>query len=488
MSYPGVDFDVQAWQLLSPADYANPQPQSAYHLVVVGAGPAGLISAIGAAGLGAKVALVERHRMGGDCLNVGCMPSKSLLAFTEHQANPDFNKAFEWLRQVRAGIAPHDSVERYTDAGVDVFLGDGEFNESGDVCVGDIVLKGRRVAICTGAAAAVPGIPGLRESNPLTNETVFDLREKPESLAILGAGAIGCELAQVFVRLGVRVELFEMAERVLPNESQLASATVAEALTAAGVTLHLGDPVQQVSGSGNIVTNNKSVECERVLVALGRQPNTEGMNLELAGVQVDEQGFIVSDAKLRTSNKRIFAAGDCTTRSQFTHHADAQARALVQNALFFPTARVDGLIVPHCTYTYPEVASVGLSEDQLQTAGTLYEEYEVYFDELDRTKAVPFADNLARAAKGHARVFTAKGKDTILGATIVGADAGELLAPICLLMTQNLGLSAAQRTIFSYPTRSEYLKRLGDAYNRGRMTPFVARLFQRWMALIQPRG
>ena len=488
MSYPGVDFDVQAWQLLSPTDYLNPQPQSAYHLVVVGAGPAGLISAIGAAGLGAKVALVERHRMGGDCLNVGCMPSKSLLAFTEHQASPDFNQAFEWLRQVRAEIAPHDSVERYTDAGVDVFLGDGEFNANGDVCVGDVVLKARRVAICTGARAAVPGIPGLRESNPLTNETVFDLSEKPESLAILGAGAIGCELAQVFARLGVRVELFEMAERVLPNESQLASATVAEALTAVGVTLHLGDPVLQVNGSGCIVTNNSTVECERVLVALGRQPNTEGMNLELAGVQVDEQGFIVSDAKLRTSNKKIFAAGDCTTRSQFTHHADAQARALIQNALFFPTAKVDGLIVPHCTYTYPEVASVGLSEDQLQATGTLYEAYEIYFDELDRIKAVPFADDLSRAAKGHARVFTAKGKDTILGATIVGADAGELLAPICLLMTQNLGLSAAQRTIFSYPTRSEYLKRLGDAYNRGRMTPFVARLFQRWMAFIQPRS
>jgi pyruvate/2-oxoglutarate dehydrogenase complex dihydrolipoamide dehydrogenase (E3) component len=279
-----------------------------------------------------------------------------------------------------------------------------------------------------------------------------------------------------------------MAERVLPNESQLASATVAAALTAAGVTLHLGDPVQRVNGSGSIVTNNTSVTCERVLVALGRQPNTAGMNLESAGVRVDEQGFIVSDAKLRTSNKKIFAAGDCTTRSQFTHHADAQARALIQNALFFPTAKVDGLIVPHCTYTYPEVASVGLSEDQLQAAGTLYEDYEIYFDELDRTKAMPLPEDLPRAAKGHARIFTAKGKDRILGATIVGADAGELLAPICLLMTQDLGLSAAQRTIFSYPTRSEYLKRLGDAYNRGRMTPFVARLFQRWMALIQPRG
>ena len=185
MSYPGVDFDVRAWQLLSPADYVNPEPKPAYHLVVVGAGPAGLISAIGAAGLGAKVALVERNRMGGDCLNVGCMPSKSLLAFTEQTDHPEFDQAFEWLRQVRAEIAPHDSVERYTDAGVDVFLGAGEFNENGDICVGDAVLKGRRVAICTGARAAVPAIPGLQESDPLTNETVFDLRDRPESLAII---------------------------------------------------------------------------------------------------------------------------------------------------------------------------------------------------------------------------------------------------------------------------------------------------------------
>ena len=487
MSYPGVDYDVAAWQLLSPADYVNPQPQPGYHLVVVGAGPAGLISAIGAAGLGAKVALVERHRMGGDCLNVGCMPSKSLLAFTEHAENPDFDQAFAWLRQVRAEIAPHDSVERYTAAGVDVFLGDGVFNESGHVCVGGAVLKGRRVAICTGARAAVPPIPGLRESDPLTNETVFDLREKPQSLAILGAGAIGCELAQAFARLGVRVELFDLADRVLPNENRLASVTLAQALAADGVSLHLGSAVQEVVGSGRIVTEQGSVECDRVLVALGRQPNTEGMNLSAASVQIDERGFIVSDAKLRTTNKKIFAAGDCTATLQFTHHADAQARALIQNALFLPTAKIDELVIPHCTYTRPEVASVGLSQEQLQASGTPYDEYEFYFDELDRTKAIQFPDDMARAAKGYVQVFTVQGKDKILGAAIVGADAGELLAPICLLMTQNLGLSAAQRTVFSYPTRSEYLKRLGDAYNRNRMTPAVARVFQRWLALIQPK-
>ena len=487
MSYPGVEFDAEAWQLLSPADYVNPEPQNAYHLVVVGAGPAGLISAIGAAGLGASVALIERHRMGGDCLNVGCMPSKSLLAYTETHKDPDFSQAFRWLRQVRADIAPHDSVQRYTDAGVDVFLGDAVLNANGTVCIGDTVLKGRRVALCTGARAAVPPIPGLLASDPLTNESVFDLREKPESLAILGAGAIGCELAQVFARLGVRVELFELATRVLPNESELASATVAQALTQAGVRIHTGHAVREIKDGGQVVTDQGNIECERVLVALGRQPNTDGMKLADAKVEVDQRGFIVTDNKLRTTNKKIFAAGDCAAALQFTHHADAQARVLVQNALFPATAKVDGLLVPHCTYTQPEVASVGASAEQLRASGTDYDEYEYYFDELDRTKAMPFADTVPRAAKGHVAVLTAKGKDTILGATVIGDDAGEMLAPLCLMMTQKLGLSAAQSTIFSYPTRSEYLKRLGDAYNRSRMTPSVAKLFSRWLKFTQPK-
>jgi pyruvate/2-oxoglutarate dehydrogenase complex dihydrolipoamide dehydrogenase (E3) component len=261
---------------------------------------------------------------------------------------------------------------------------------------------------------------------------------------------------------------------------------VAQALTDVGVNIHVGDAVREIKGTGQVITGQGIVDCERVLVALGRQPNTEAMNLAAANVQVDERGFVVSDAKLRTTNKKIFAAGDCTAALQFTHHADAQARVLVQNALFVATAKADGLIVPHCTYTQPEVASVGASAEQLLAAGTAFDEYEYYFDELDRTKAMPFADSVSRAAKGHAVVLTARGKDTILGATIVGDDAGEMLAPLCLMMTQNLGLSAAQSTIFSYPTRSEYLKRLGDAYNRSRMTPSVANLFARWLKFTQP--
>ena len=475
--YPGEEFDDMARDLLSPTDYQNPQPQPRYHLVVVGAGPAGLISAIGAAGLGAKVALIERHRMGGDCLNVGCMPSKALLAFSK-QRGADFQHAFAWLREVRAGIAPHDSVDRYTEAGVDVFLGDALFNAGGQICVGDTPLNARRIALCTGASAAIPPIPGLVESRPLTNETIFDLPAPPSSLAILGAGAIGCELALALSRLGVSVSLFEMAERVLPLETPLASQAVSMALESSGVDLYLGQGVSAVKGSGTVVVGGQEIECERILVALGRKPNTDGLNLGAAGVSVDQQGFVLTNAKLQSNNKRIFAAGDCTARQQFTHHADAQARALIQNALFAPTASVDALVVPHCTYTDPEVASVGANPDSLEKSAIAFDRFEFNLSELDRSRADP--DSQLRPVQ-HAEIYTQKGSDKILGATIIGHDAGELIAPICLMMSNGLGLSAAQKTIFSYPTRSDYLKRLGDAYNRNRMTPTVARLFRWWL-------
>ena len=475
--YPGEEFDDMARDLLSPTDYQNPQPQPRYHLVVVGAGPAGLISAIGAAGLGAKVALIERHRMGGDCLNVGCMPSKALLAFSK-QRGADFQHAFAWLREVRAGIAPHDSVERYIEAGVDVFLGDALFNAAGQICVGDTPLNARRIALCTGASAAIPPIPGLVESRPFTNETIFDLPAPPSSLAILGAGAIGCELALALSRLGVSVSLFEMAERVLPLETPLASQAVSMALESSGVDLYLGQSVSAVKGIGTVVVGGQEIECERILVALGRKPNTDGLNLGAAGVSVDQQGFVLTNAKLQSNNKRIFAAGDCTARQQFTHHADAQARALIQNALFAPTASVDALVVPHCTYTDPEVASVGANPDSLEKSAIAFDRFEFDLSELDRSRADP--DSQLRPVQ-HAEIYTQKGSDKILGATIIGHDAGELIAPICLMMSNGLGLSAAQKTIFSYPTRSDYLKRLGDAYNRNRMTPTVARLFRWWL-------
>jgi pyruvate/2-oxoglutarate dehydrogenase complex dihydrolipoamide dehydrogenase (E3) component len=478
-SYPGAEFDVVWQRALRPTDYVNPPPQANYHLVVVGAGPAGLIAAIGAAGLGARVALIERHTMGGDCLNVGCVPSKCLLEYSKTHPG-DFDGAFSWLREVRAGIAPHDSVERYSEQGVDVFMGAATLIDGQTLAVEGTRLRARRIAICTGAAASTPPITGLRESDPLTNETVFDLHSQPESMAILGAGAIGCELSQAFARLGVQVHLFELADRVLPLESERASAAVASALAAAGVKLYLGRGVSEVerTSAGCVVHNGAvSVTAERMLVALGRRPNTADLNLAAADVAVDPQGFIKVDNKLRSSNPRIFAAGDCASRLQFTHHADAQARALVQNALFAPTARVDGLVIPHCTYTSPEVASVGLGEAQLREQGVAFDTYEVAFGDLDRGKT-------ENDTTGYAEVFTVAGSDKILGASIVGHDAGEQIGMVCLLLSNNLGLSAAGKTVLPYPTRSEFIKRLADAYNKTRFTPFAQKVARRWLNFI----
>lgn len=477
MSYPGSEFDASWQSLLAPQNYENPiPPTTPYHLAVIGAGPAGLITAIVAAGLGARVALIERHMMGGDCLNVGCVPSKALLEYTAANPGSDFGAAFSWMREVRAGIAPHDSIERYREAGVDVYIGSAKFDSRDQISIGDQPINARRYVIATGAQASVPPVPGLQEANALTNESVFNLTEQPKRLAILGGGAIGCELAQVFARLGTEVHIFEMAQRLLPLESHEAGAALAESMQQLGVALHLGAGVESVSGTGpNLVSaGGEQIEVDKVLVALGRKPNTDGLALKLAGINTDKRGLIVVDSKLRTTNSHIFAAGDCASQLQFTHHADAQARVIVQNALFLPTAKADKFVVPRCTYTHPEVASIGRGEAELSESGVSFERFSVRFDELDRGRADPDGG-------GFAEVLTKKGSDRILGATIVGRDAGEQIASIGLLMSNGLGLKAAGKSIVTYPTRAEYLKRLADAYTRSRFTPLAAKTLKTWL-------
>lgn len=478
--YPGAAYDGQWRALVAPREHVNPVPRGRYHLVVIGAGPGGLVTAIAAAGLGARVALVERHAMGGDCLNVGCVPSKALLEITA-RAGVDFDRAFAWLREVRAGIAEHDSVQRYTAAGVDVYQGEARFVGPAAVEVAGQRLAARRFVIATGARAAVPPIPGLADVEPLTNETLFDLREQPRRLAILGAGAIGCEMAQVFARLGTEVHLFERAAQVLPLEHAAAGTVLAEALVREGVTLHLGEAVSAVrreDGAVLIEAGDRAVTVDRVLVALGRQPNVAALDLAAAGVRQLQDGRIAVDRRLRTSNRRIYAVGDVCSAQQFTHNADLQARAVVQNALFLPTARVDGAVIPHCTYTCPEVASVGRGEADLVAAGVAFERYRVDFADLDRGRA-------AGEREGFAEVLTTAGGDRILGATLVGHDAGEQIAPLVLMMSRKLGLGAASSLVLPYPTRAEYLKRLGDAVNRQRLTPRVAGLLRGWLRLVR---
>ena len=476
MSYLGKHFDEMTKQLLFPPDYENPRARKHYHLVVLGAGPAGLISAISAAGLGAKVALIESRSMGGDCLNVGCIPSKALLEFTKTRAG-NFDQAFAWLREVRANISTHDSVDRYSAAGVDVFLGSASFNAEGALEVSGQSLQARRLAICVGSTAAMPPIKGLSSCGALSNETVFDLKEQPSSISILGAGPIGCELATVFARLGTQVHLFDIAEHVLPNEVREAGLIVESALLKLGVQLHLGQKIGEVSGSAKgkkVILESTEVETDALLVALGRKANTADLNLGRVGVSTDHDGSILVDDRLRTTNKRIFAAGDCVKGSHFTHEADMQARVLVQNALFFASANVKKAVVPHCTYTSPEVASIGPGPDELDLKKISFDTYQINYDELDRARA-------SGRLEGFARVLTQKGTDKILSATICAEDAGEQIALISVLMNNRLGLSQAGNAIFSYPTRSEFLRKLADSFNKTRLTPIVGAILKRWL-------
>ncbi len=479
--YPGDSHDALWRSLVFPEDHVNPRARSRYHLVVIGAGPAGLICAIGAAGLGARVALVERHAMGGDCLNVGCVPSKALLEYTKrHSGEGRFEAAFAWMREVRAGIAAHDSVQRYTEHGIDVFLGEARFVDGSTVEVDNQRLSARRVVVATGARAALPGIPGLEESRPLTNETVFDLNHAPRSIAIVGAGPIGCELGQALARLNVSVHLFDVADRVLPNEEADAAAAVSKSLVTSGVTLHLGADVSRVDRTGDgtrIVYDDTELDVDRMLVAAGRRANTENLNLSAAGVDLTEQGLIRVDARLRTTNSRIYAAGDVCSRLQFTHHADAHARIVIQNALFAPTARTSRLVIPHCTYTDPELAHVGRSAAELERDGTQFERYMVRFGDLDRGRAAGDEDS-------YAALLIAPKRGDILGATVVAEGAGELIVPICLAMSNGLRIGDVGKAVYPYPTRSEYLRRLSDDYNRTRLTPTIKRLMQTWLRLV----
>ena len=468
----------QRWRdSVFPADYRNPVPAPGYNLVVIGAGPAGLVTAIAAAGLGAKVALVERHAMGGDCLNVGCVPSKTLLAAAS--SGMSFAAAMSRVRAVRADIAPHDSVRRYADAGVDVFLGTARFTGPKTVQVGESLLRGRKFVIATGARAAIPAIPGLAESDPLTNETVFGLEQPPRHLVVLGAGPIGCELSQAFARLGSRVTLVEVAAGILANDEPDAAALVAAALAADGVQVLTSTRVERVerqSGQRRLcLSTGSQLECDALLVAAGRRRNLEDLGLEAAGVRFNARDGIEVDAQLRSNVRHIFAAGDVCSRLQFTHSADAQARIVIRNALFFGSARADGLVIPWCTYTKPELAHVGATRAQLDQAQTAYQAFRFAFGDLDRGRTDDAAD-------GFAELLVAAGSDRILGATVVGKDAGEQIAPLVLLMTLRKGLASLGSLVLPYPTRSEYLRRLADAWNRTRLTPRAAATLRWWLA------
>lgn len=475
-----------------PTDWTNPVPNGRYNLVVVGAGTAGLVTAAGAAGLGAKVALIERSLMGGDCLNVGCIPSKGIISaarkaagmrdgaefgVTASDVQVDFGTAMERMRKLRAGISKHDSVKRFAELGIDVFLGQASFTEKNTVRVGDAELDYHSAVIATGARASAPPIEGLDDVPYLTNENLFSLTEIPKRMGIIGAGPIGCEMAQSFARLGSEVYLVEAAHGILPREDSEASEIVLDRMKSDGVKLLCcGKELKLQKGEGDTVrftTNSHGreydVTVDKLLVAVGRAPNVEGLKLESAGVKFTKKGVIVDD-NLRTTNKRIFAAGDICSPYQFTHAADFMARIVIQNALFFGRKKSSALTIPWATYTSPEIAHVGLYESEAKEKGMEIDTFTQHFSEVDRAI-------LDGETEGFVRVHVRKGSDEILGASIVAEHAGDMISEITLAMTNKIGLGTIANTIHPYPTQAEAIRKVGDQFNRTRLTPRVKSIF-----------
>ena len=486
--------------LAHPAGWTNPAPIDRYDLVVLGGGTAGLVSAAGAAGLGARVALVERHLLGGDCLNVGCVPSKGLIAAarawhaarsagafggpTVTDAGVDARVAFERMRGARASIAHLDSAERFAGLGVDVFLGEGAFVAPDAIEVGGATLRFRRAVLATGGRPVVPPIDGLADVGFLTNESVFDLARLPARLIVVGGGPIGCELAQAFARLGSAVTIVDRDTRLLSKEDEDAAAVVQASLERDGVRLVLGVDVSRatrdVAGAALEGTRDGApvrVEGDAILVATGRRSNVEGIGLERAGIAATKRGVTV-DARLRTTNRRVFAVGDVNGTQQFTHLADAQARLALQNAFFLGRKRHDRLVVPRVTYTSPELATVGLTRAEARQQGVATDEVTVDFAHVDR--AIVEHD-----AEGFARVLLKRGSDDIVGVTIVGEAAGEIIAEASVAMTNGLSLGKLGAAIHPYPTRAEILRKAADQHRRTRLTPTVRRAFDLWFGLFR---
>jgi pyruvate/2-oxoglutarate dehydrogenase complex dihydrolipoamide dehydrogenase (E3) component len=488
---PRDEWNARLLANVHPPDWVNPVPRGRYHLVVVGAGTAGLVTTAVAASLGARVALVERHLMGGDCLNVGCVPSKAVIAAARRahvtgDGTPEvFAAAMQRMREIRARISHEDSAGRFTrEFGVDVFLGEGRFRGPDALEVAGRTLRFRRAVIATGARPSAPPIPGLAETGYRTNETIFELTERPARLAVIGGGPIGCELAQAFQRLGVRVTLLEAGAHVLEREDADGAEIVREALARDGVDLAEGCRVERAERRGaervlhvkRADGRAEALAVDEILVATGRAPNVEGLGLEAAGVAFDAQAGVHVDDRLRTSNRRIFAAGDVCMRWKFTHAADAAAKIVVQNALFGGRRKLSALVMPWCTYTEPEIAHVGLYEREARERGI---ELDTYHTPMARVNRAATDGEEA----GFVKIHVAKGGDRILGATVVGSHAGEIVLPLTLAIGQRIGLGAFGNVIYPYPTLAEGIRVTAGAYTRTRLTPLAKRLFGLWFRL-----
>lgn len=494
--FPVDEADRTLLENVRPEGRKNPDPAEKYQLVVIGAGSAGLVAAAGAATLGVRVALVERDRLGGDCLNAGCVPSKAILkssrlaarlakvadyGLSQGSIEVDFKRVMERMRNLRARISYHDSVERFTSMGVDVFLGEARFTGSDRLEVGGSELVFSRAILATGGRPVIPPIEGLREAGPLTNETVFNLTDRPKRLLVLGGGPIGCELSQAFQRLGCQVTLVQRGERLLPREDGDATEILTRVMREDGVDIRFSSTLQKVCLSGSVREvlirtgeNEGWFSFDEILVAAGRVPELEPLRLEAAGVESDPRKGVLVDERLRSSNPRIFAAGDACFRYRFTHTADATARMALQNALFMGRKKTSDLVIPWCTYTEPEVAHTGFYEPEAREKGFDVLTLKVSLSEVDRPV-------LEGEEKGFLKVHVERKSGRILGATLVASHAGDMISELTVAIVGALSLKDLSGVIHPYPTQAEVIRRVADEFNRTRLTPRVMSVLKRWI-------
>jgi pyruvate/2-oxoglutarate dehydrogenase complex dihydrolipoamide dehydrogenase (E3) component len=495
---PLDEYNQELLNNVHPSDWINPTPVERYDLVVIGAGTAGLVTAKGAGGLGLglKVALIEKHLMGGDCLNVGCVPSKCLIRsaravadvrdannlgiITPEKIEIDFSAVMARMRQIRTKISPVDSAISAKNVGVDVFFGEASFTSKNTITVQGQKLKFKKAVIATGARAVEPEIKGLAEAAYLTNETVFSLTKLPAKLAVIGAGPIGCELAQTFQRLGSQITLFHKGNYILNKEDAEAAENVQQALIKDGINLVLNCQILEVkiTTEGKIIYfesegKRESVIVDEILVGTGRQPNVESLNLEAVGVKYNPKKGIIANDNLQTSNPKIYAAGDICMDWKFTHAADAAARIVLKNTLFSPFGfgkyKLSDLVMPWVTYTDPEIAHVGMYEAEVRAKGVNCKTIKIDFKDVDRA----LADG---ETNGFLKILYKEGSDEILGATIVASHAGEMISEITTAIAHKIGLSKMSSVIHPYPTQAEAIKKAADTYRRTLLTANTKKL------------
>ena len=494
---PQDAFERERLDNVRPPDWHNPPPADRYGLVVIGGGTAGQVAAYEAAALGARVALIEHGLFGGNCLNIGCVPSKSIIRTSRLYAEMrngeqygaqvpldirvDFAAVMRRMRGIRARISREESVRRLVAANVDVFFGDARFTGTDTLAVDGTRLRFNKALIATGARPDTPSIPGLAEAGYFTNETVFNLTEAPRRLLVIGGGPLGCEMAQAFCRLGVKTIIAQERPLFLPREERDAAQILADSFARDGMEVRLnaravGVRVENGQKVVDLVTDGETstVTVDAILTGTGRVPNVDELNLEAAGVSYDNAIGVHVDDFLRTGNRRIYAAGDACLADKFNHTADASAHLAVRNALLSGRQRVSAFVIPWCTYTDPEIAHVGLYVRQALERKIPVKTFTVPMHDVDR--AITDDEEM-----GFVKIHVKERTDRILGATIVARHAGEMINEITLAMVAGIGLETIAHTMHSYGTQAEGIKLAADAFSRTRVKREILSPLRRWL-------